>query len=117
MKPKLRNENSKVSWNVVLNSPHALAYRLWIKEHDGEWQIIAEGGLADEKVDAGEFIAVKGTQFAYWLGIASDKPKSNFKISIVLGQDNIIVIDGILEEKGRVNDEGIATRLETVTFE
>ena len=64
--PILRNENSIVSWNIVLNSPHAVAYRLWTKQSGEDWQVIAEGGLADDKVDAGNFSAIKDTEFAYW---------------------------------------------------
>ena len=114
--PILRNETSIVSWNIVLNSPHAVVYRLWTKQDGEDWQVISEGGLADNKVDAGEFIAVRGTEFAYWLGIGSDKPQSRFDISIVLNQDNLVLVDGIIQESGRVDDEGIAQRLETVTF-
>lgn len=114
--PILRNEASQVSWNIVLNTPHAVAYRLWTKQAGEDWQMIAEGGLADDKVDAGYFDAVKGTEFGYWLGIGSDKPQSRFDISIVLAQDNVILVDGIMQERGRVDDEGIAQRLETVIF-
>jgi hypothetical protein len=114
--PILRNEASNVNWNIVLNTPHAVAYRLWTKQSGEDWQVIAEGGLADDTVDAGEFTAERGTQFAYWLGIGSDKPQSRFDISIVLTQDNVVLVDGIMQESGRVDDEGIAQRLETVTF-
>jgi len=114
--PILRNENSKVSWNIVLKSPHAVAYRLWTKQNGADWQIIGEGGLSDDKVDAGEFDVVRGTEFAYWLGIGSDKPQSRFDISIILSQEIHILVDGIMQEKSKVNDEGIATRLESVTL-
>ncbi|WP_108805094.1 hypothetical protein [Aquimarina sp. Aq107] len=114
--PILRNEDSKVIWNIVLKTPHAVAYRLWTKQSGEDWQIVAEGGLSDDIVDAGEFEAKKGAEFAYWLGIGSDKPQSRFDVSIILSQNNITLIDGIMIEKGRVDDDGIAQRLESVTF-
>ena len=114
--PTLRNENSKVHWNIILNSPHAVAYKLWTKHIGEDWKVIVEGGLSDDKVDFGEFEAVKGTEFAYWFGIGTDKPQSMYKISIVLSQDSTVLVDGIMSERGRVNDEGIATKLVTVTF-
>lgn len=116
MNPILRNETSKVNWNITLNSVHAVAYRLWTKQDGEDWKVIADGKLSDDVIDAGSFSAVKGTEFAYWLGIGSDKPKSTFNISIVLAQDNVILINGMMNEKGRVNDDGIAQRLKEVTF-
>lgn len=115
--PVLRNETSSIHWNIVLKTPHALAYRLWVKHEGEDWEIIGEGGFADDKVDSGTFEASRGDEFAYWLGIGSDKPQSTFDVSIVLSQDSIILEDGIMQEKSKVNDDGIATRLETVTFQ
>lgn len=114
--PVLRNETSSVNWNIILKTPHAVAYRFWTKQAGEDWQIIAEGGLADDKVDAGKFVAERGTQFAYWLGIGSDKPQSRFDISIILTQDNVVLVDGIIQERGGVDNEGIAQRLETLNF-
>jgi hypothetical protein len=114
--PILRNESSNVNWNIVINTPCAVAYRFWTKLPGEDWQIIAEGGLADDIVDVGEFSAERGTQFAYWLGIGSDKPQSRFDISIVLTQDTLVLVNGIMQESGRVDDEGYAQRLETVSF-
>ncbi len=114
--PVLINEDSKVNWSIVLRSPHAVAYRLWTKQLDEDWVVIAEGRMADDKVDAGEFEAVRGTEFGYWLGIGSDKPQSQYNISIILSQESRVLEDGVMEEKDRVDDSGIATVLETVTF-
>lgn len=105
-----------VSWNVVLSSPNAVAYRFWSRQPGQDWEILVDGKLSDEIVDEGSFEAVKGTEFAYWFGIGSDKPIGPYSLATVLTQGGKVLVNGVLPEIGNVDETGLAMKQKTVTF-
>lgn len=114
MAVKLRNLSSPVHWNVTAQTPNAVAYRLWVSYPGGDWEMIAEGGLADDNPDCGSFSPAENMQFAFWLGVGSTVPRSAFSISIVLNQDGVPLTNGVLRERGKLDDKGEAYRERTV---
>lgn len=115
--PILRNETSKVNWTLVSKTPHVIAYRLWTQVPGEDWVKIAEGTSEDGSVDSGEFDAKKDYQFAYSLGIGSTQAGSAYDVSIVLSQAGSVLQNGLLEEEGKVDDNGVGAAHDTVTFE
>ncbi len=116
-KDPVLNNSAPIDWSIIVNSVHGVAYKLWLQKPDSDvWEVLLEGVSTDQIVDSGNFSAEKGTKFSYWLGIGSTQPKSTFRISVVLSQEGKVLENGLMQENGKVNDEGVARRLVIVTF-
>lgn len=112
---KLYNPDTPVTWNIVVNSIHVIAYKLWKqKPESDEWEVLSEGSSTDNIADNGQFNVEAGTKFAYWLGIASTMTNTNYNISLVLSQEQKILEGGMIEETGQTNDDGVWRVLEIV---
>ncbi len=102
--------------NVVSNSPHVVAYRIWhAPPGSSTWTVITEGHTADQKSDhhaEGPF--EDGGRLYYWLGIGG-KAKSAFTAAVIFSQNGRIVDGGMCDESGKTDDEGAAIR-ETEVF-
>jgi len=116
--PILNNTQTPLTWTIVVNSVHIVAYKLWYQEsNSNEWNVITEGTSTDNIADNGSLAISEKGKFSYWLGIGSTQAQSNFKISIVLSQNGTVIENGLIQENGRVNNDGVARRLEVVTFQ
>lgn len=109
-------EEGTVSWDIVLSSPNAVSYRLWVRQPEKDWEIVKDGGLSDDVVDQGSHFATKGTEFAYWFGIGSTKPNSPYKLAVVLRQNGNVLVNGVLPEMGNVDNSGLAIKQKSISY-
>lgn len=97
--------------NVVGQSPHVVAYRMWYqKPGETGWTKFAEGHTSDDVSDhytAGPF--ADRTKISYWLGIAG-KPQSEYRAVVTFAQDGKIVDGGMCQEEGRTDANGGAVK-------
>lgn len=111
------DDTKPVTWTIVVQSVHVIAYKLWRQIPDSEeWIVLSQGTSTDNIADKGNFETVRNSKFAYWLGIGSTEPNSEYLISIVLTQDGNVIENGIFNEKGKVNEDGVARLVEIVTL-
>lgn len=103
-----------VEINVVSQSPHVVAYRIWSRPPGGTWATLAEGHTGDAIPDfnrVGPF--PRGSEIAYWLGIGGN-PRTSFHALVTLGQDGKILPDGACPEIGKTDADGVAVREEVI---
>ncbi|NND88014.1 MAG: hypothetical protein HKM28_02075 [Flavobacteriaceae bacterium] len=116
--PILRNESSEVRWTLNVRSVHIVAYKLWIRASENDaWKVLIQGSNTDPVNDAGSFQAAKGSQFAYWMGIGSTTVKTDYDISLSLQQEDQLLVNGDREEKGPLDDDGVARADDILTFQ
>lgn len=111
------DDTKPVSWTIVVQSVHAIAYKLWLQIPDSEdWIVLKEDTSTNNIADTGNFTTERYSKFAYWFGIVSTEPNSEYWISVVLTQDGNVIENGLLQEKGKVNEDGVARLVEIVTL-
>lgn len=114
--PILYNETSQVHWSIVIRSPHFIAFRMWVKFPGEDWAMIAQGTSEDSVPDSGSFASNNEVEFYYSFGVGSTHANSKFDISLVFSQDNKVLENGIIQEQGKVNSDGVAARNNQFTF-
>ena len=106
----------EVQVNVVNQSPHVVAYRVWVKRPGTDWVDVGEGQTADDKAD---FYTIskcpKGTLLDYWFGIGGN-PLTAWSALLTLSQDAKIVTGGLCGEDGTTDVDGVDVRETEVTF-
>ena len=106
----------KVQVNVVNQSPHVVAYKIWVKVPGADWQTVAEGQTAD---DIADFYTLgpypKGTLLDYWFGVGGN-PLTAWSALLSLSQGGHIVPGGSCGESGTTDDAGIDVRETEVRF-
>ena len=102
--------------NVVNQSPHVVAYKIWVKRPGSDWKDIGEGQTADEVADFFDLDPQpKGTLLDYWFGIGGN-PMTAWRALLTLSQGGRIVPGGLCSENGTTDDTGIDMRETEVTF-
>lgn len=104
---KLPAANSTIDFNIVSNSPHVVAYRVWKKEpNETDWTKIAEGHTADDVPDHQQFGPFpSGATVAYWMAVGGH-PNTPYKVATIWGSGGILFQGGHFEETGVVSDAG-----------
>ena len=102
--------------NVANQSPHVVAYKIWVKRPNTDWADVGEGQTADDKPDfhtTGP--CPKGTVLDYWFGIGGN-PLTAWSALVTLSQDAHIVEGGLCGETGTTDADGVDLRETEVTF-
>ena len=103
--------------NIVGQTPHIFAYRIWVKEPGAaDWTEIAVGDTADSVPDHhltgphpdGTLISI-----AYAVG---GKPKSNFRVLSTFSQGGAMVTGGAVTESGQTSASGGGARISRITL-
>jgi hypothetical protein len=92
-------------------TPHVLAYKLWVKAPgEDRWAVAAEGHSEDGIPDAHAIGPLAlGTLVAWWVGVGG-RPGSWFRAVIRFGQGGALLEGGERRVRGRTNDRGGAVR-------
>ena len=101
--------------NVSGMSPHVCAYRLWWRQANTDWQVIAEGSTGDQAPDHVRHALAEGAQLAYWVGVAGN-PNTSYQAIITLGQEGKALPNGLVGVEGRTNDAGVDVQEDWVSF-
>ena len=118
MDPILANQIDPVNWTLLKKGIHYMAYKIYIKQpSDSSWTELVSGTSEDGIVDSGSFKAVTGTQFYYSFGIGHEDPSANFDVSFVLTQNHVTLENGIINKKGKLDSNGVASRKDTLIFQ
>jgi hypothetical protein len=105
-----------VQVNVVNQSPHVIAYKIWVKRPGADWVEVGEGQTADELADFFSLPPLpEGTALDYWFGIGGNAMTA-WRALLTLSQDGRIVPGGLCAESGTTDDVGIDTRETEVTL-
>jgi hypothetical protein len=103
--------------NVMGQSPHVVAYRMWFKKPgQTAWTRFAEGHTSDDISDhhtAGPF--EDETKISYWLGIAGNAG-TDYRAVVTFSQSGKIVEGGMCSEEGRTDANGGAESKTEVTL-
>lgn len=106
-RPVKNNPALPLEINIAGQSPHVFAYRFWHQQPGATtWSMFFEGHTADvtpDFVSAGPF--PDATRIAYWIGIAG-KPKSVFKVAVMIGQNGAAVVGGADIITAKTSDKG-----------
>jgi hypothetical protein len=98
----------KVEFNLVVDSPHVVAYRIWTRTSDQDpWQDVHGGKTGDLKPEFNALSVTSGTRLAYWLGVGGN-PGTRFRVILTLGQDGQLLANGTLVVEGTTDDSGVA---------
>ena len=88
--------------NLVGQSPHVFAYRMWFREPSQDsWTLFLEGHTSDDKPEhksVGPF--PDGTQIIAWVSAGGTKP--GFKYLLTFGQEGAILPGGAILKQGKI---------------
>lgn len=105
-----------IQLNIVSQSPHVVAYKIWVKVPSADWKVVAEGQTADNVAD---FYTLgpypKDTLLDYWLGIGGN-PFTNWSAQVTISQNGHIVPGGSCPESGQTDKVGVDVRETEVRF-
>ena len=102
--------------NVVNQSPHVVAYKIWVKQPGSDWVVVGEGQTADEVADFIDLAPLpKGTLLDYWFGIGGNAMTA-WSALLTLSQGGRFVQGGLCNESGTTDADGIDVRETEVTF-
>lgn len=103
--------SAPIEVEVVGETPHVLAYRLWTKAPgEDRWTVAAEGHSEDEIPDTHAIGPLAlGTTVAWWLGVGGP-PESWFRAALRFHQGGGILEGGERRVRGRTSNRGGAVR-------
>jgi hypothetical protein len=109
--PILADPTVPIDVEVVGETPHVLAYKVWTKAPgEDRWTVAAEGHSEDEVPDAHAVGPLAlGTLVAWWLGVGG-RPESWFRAAIRFRQGGEILAGGERRVRGRTGSRGGAVR-------
>lgn len=111
LRPVELRSTSKLTIDVVGQSPHAFGYKVWKKEPtDADWQDVTEGQTADDipdAIDLGPFPTA--TRLAYWIGVGGHAI-SYYRVVVSLSQDGHVLRGGMHVVEGRTSTSGAAAQ-------
>ncbi|HEU5153914.1 MAG TPA: hypothetical protein VFU03_04245 [Gemmatimonadales bacterium] len=110
------DSGSKIQVNVVNQSPHVVAYKIWVKVPGTDWLAVGEGQTADDIADfynLGPY--PKGTLLDYWFGIGGNA-RTAWSALLSIAQGGHIVPGGSVGESGTTDATGIDVRETEVRF-
>ncbi len=97
-----------VEFNLVVHSPHVVAYRIWTRTaKQGDWQDVHGGRTDDLKPEFKALSVTGGMRLAYWLGVGGN-PGTQFRVIMTLGQDGQLLANGTLVVEGTTDSSGVA---------
>jgi hypothetical protein len=93
--------------NLVGLSPHVLVYRFWTRPPGDEtWTPLRDGDTVDDVLDFFETGPhADGTDIAWWVAV-SGRPRTAFRFSIVITQDDHVVTGGMHVYDGTTSSHG-----------
>jgi hypothetical protein len=105
--------------NVMCQTVHVVAYRVWRKSGGGAWKIVGDGHTADDIPDhfavpasAADTAIAVGDGLAYWLGIGGPA-NSPYEVFITIAQGGGVLPGGAIGVSGRVDANGVDVKRET----
>jgi hypothetical protein len=102
-----------VDLNIVVRTPHVVAYKLWRWEPiTGPWHACGAGS-APCHVTLDPLSA--GAKVAFCVQV-SGHPNDPYSIEMTFAQDGKNVSDGVVHETGTTNGDGVAVAEEEVAF-
>src|SRR3954467_3903428 len=92
--------SARLHVNVVNQSPHVVAYKIWIKRPGQDWTAVGQGHTADQVADFLDLDPLaKGAMLDYWFGIGGNA-QTNWRALLTLSQNGRIVDGGLCDEHG-----------------
>ena len=106
--PLENDPQQTITINLVGQSPHVFVYRFWKKEPtDAKFVVIKDGDTVDAIPDSftvGPF--PDATRIAYWVAIASNKPQSAYRFSVIFVQGGSVPAGGDQIHNGTTSSDG-----------
>ncbi len=95
-----------IDFNVVPQSPHVIAFRVWTRPSaTAPWTKVDDGSSQGEHhKDIGKIPVGGGV--AYWIGVGGNA-NTEYRVLVALGQDGRLLPDGFTE-KGMTDGNGVA---------
>jgi len=113
--PVANDDSRPLDINLVGQSPHVFAYRMWYRRHDdADWSEFAAGDTEDDVPDHNPTGPhPDGTQIVMNVAIGG-KPNSTFRFVVTFGQGGQVVQGGTFVRTGKTGANGGAGRKLTV---
>jgi hypothetical protein len=100
------DEKRTFQLQVVSQSPHTFAYRLWVgRPTDPDWTLLDEGNIKTPPRDYGPYPT--GTKIDYCLSIG-DSPNTNWQVQAQFNQNGTLLACSPPPEHGTTNGKGVA---------
>ncbi|HSM60885.1 MAG TPA: hypothetical protein VK849_08820 [Longimicrobiales bacterium] len=110
-RPIANDSGSPMDVNVVGETPHVFAYRIWFRETDDEdWTVIGEGDTEDEIPDHFSTGPHPDDTRITMITAVGGTVGSTYRFLITFSQDGRMVMGGAITERGRIGDGGTAVR-------
>jgi len=114
-RPIGNDDTATMDVNIVGQSPHVFAYKMWFREPtDDTWTKFGEGDTEDDVPDhQGTGPHPDGTKVIIWVA-AGGRPNSTYRFLLTFAQGGAIVVGGTVVRTGRTSADGGGARKTTV---